>query len=818
MNRLIILFSAIMFVTPVPDSRAQDLILNSSVTGVCYAGTKVNKMYIPPPKGFDKAVGSKGSATINVIYSGFTAEAKNAMDYAVMILRAVLPSDANITIRANWQRLSTSGVLANSRITGFADGWTINAFKPDAIYPIALAEKIAGKRLNDDSEADIEITFNSAASWYTGLDGNTPVSQYDLVTVAIHETCHGLGFFDSMDTDVSLGWYGAGSVPVIYDLFVENLNERKLTDTLFFDNYSPALRSELTGGQLYFNGPLLKNYSGTRARLFAPSTWDPGSSVSHLDETRTPAVHSLMTPFIDKGEAIHDPGQWTLSILGDLGWINTRIVHKQLADTEEPVANVTLAATVISDTLYNRNKVGAVYSFDGFQTETVTFLTSFSGNDDFSAIINIPGYNISMEYYFFAEDHFLREYKMPSPGKRAPFRTFIGIDTIKPVIRHVAPGYVLDMIDTIKFEAAITDNIGIDTAFIEYRINDGITRYYGLSASDSVNFSAAIDFKDELLEGDDKIFYRITAIDKAMIPNTRVVPSAGYYEIAVEGTKAVVEGYSTDFEDIDNDFFMIGFKIEKPPLFSDFALHTRHPYESPEVNDSSLEYIAILRHPVIYRADGMIVSYREIVLVEPGEDGSIYGSMDFYDYVIIEGSKDFGKSWFRLTDGYDSRYNSAWLEAYNSRISGMNSNYTGRETDYFSRVINPQFPGNISEGDTIVIRFRLFSDPYAWGWGWAIDDFRINPLINNVDRTEITPFIIYPNPGTGMINVKSGSAENGKPILYSVYNSSGTCIRRDRTINDSEMRINISGYPSGIYIIVLQMDNKTTAVKYILIR
>ena len=35
-----------------------------------------------------------------------------------------------------------------------------------------------------------------------------------------------------------------------------------------------------------------------------------------------------MTPYIDKGEAIHDPGKFTISILGDLGWINTRIIHK----------------------------------------------------------------------------------------------------------------------------------------------------------------------------------------------------------------------------------------------------------------------------------------------------------------------------------------------------------------------------------------------------------------------------------------------------------------------------------------------------------
>jgi len=83
---------------------------------------------------------------------------------------------------------------------------------------------------------------------------------------------------------------------------------------------------------LYFNGTLLKkysasnNYPSSRAKLYVPSTWDSGSSVSHLDEsTATLQVDALMTPFIDKAEAIHDPGKLTFSILGDLGWINTRI-------------------------------------------------------------------------------------------------------------------------------------------------------------------------------------------------------------------------------------------------------------------------------------------------------------------------------------------------------------------------------------------------------------------------------------------------------------------------------------------------------------
>ncbi len=195
-----------------------------------------------------------------------------------------------MTIKASWTRISTAGVLGNSSITGFAAGWGIDALDPMAFYPVTVAEKIAGKSLNEDYEADVELVLNSTAKWYLGTDGNTPVSKYDLVTVVIHELCHGLGFFDSMDAENSAGSYGIGTIPIIYDKFVENLTGKKLTDTTYFKQNSVSLYQELVSGQLYFDGPLTRRYlSGNRARLYSPSEWDPGSSVSHLDETRTAA-------------------------------------------------------------------------------------------------------------------------------------------------------------------------------------------------------------------------------------------------------------------------------------------------------------------------------------------------------------------------------------------------------------------------------------------------------------------------------------------------------------------------------------------------
>ena len=65
---------------------------------------------------------------------------------------------------------------------------------PRVFYPVALAEKIAGKSLNTDLEGDLVLTINSSVNWYMGTDGQTPKTKYDLVTVVLHEVCHGLGF------------------------------------------------------------------------------------------------------------------------------------------------------------------------------------------------------------------------------------------------------------------------------------------------------------------------------------------------------------------------------------------------------------------------------------------------------------------------------------------------------------------------------------------------------------------------------------------------------------------------------------------------
>jgi len=78
-----------------------------------------------------------------------------------------------------------------------------------------------------------------------------------------------------------------------------------------------------TANNLRFTGEeAVQRNDGATVRLFSPSLFDAGSSVSHLNENTFPpgTENALMTPFLSAGEAVHRPGPVTLGIFTDIGW------------------------------------------------------------------------------------------------------------------------------------------------------------------------------------------------------------------------------------------------------------------------------------------------------------------------------------------------------------------------------------------------------------------------------------------------------------------------------------------------------------------
>ena len=53
---------------------------------------------------------------------------------------------------------------------------------------------------------------------------------------------------------------------------------------------------------------------------------------------------------------------------------------------------------------------------------------------------------------------------------------------------------------------------------------------------------------------------------------------------------------------------------------------------------------------------------------------------------------------------------------------------------------------DFSHGDKVLIRFRLFADQAAHGWGWAIDNLSIQAPVTNTEQPLNPEFSIYPVP------------------------------------------------------------------------
>jgi hypothetical protein len=228
---------------------------------------------------------------------------------------------------------SNSGVLGQAGpATAFRN--FANAPQANVWYAVALASSLAGTDLAAGlpDGASITASFNSNigtpgcisfATWYLGLDGNTPAGKIDLLETVLHEFGHGLGFlsFVSLQT----GALANGS-PDAYTLGMFD-NTTQMRWSVMSD--AQRFASMKNNGNLVFDGTNATAASGLltagkdgagHPKLYAPSTIQPGSSISHFDTTTSP--DQLMEPSDTPvtNHVVDVPNDLTMPLLRDLGW------------------------------------------------------------------------------------------------------------------------------------------------------------------------------------------------------------------------------------------------------------------------------------------------------------------------------------------------------------------------------------------------------------------------------------------------------------------------------------------------------------------
>jgi hypothetical protein len=251
----------------------------------------------------------------------FPVSAQAAFNAAASIWANLVQSTVPITINACWANLSSSSIL------GYSGGGTLyrdftGAPVANTWYTSSLANALHGSALST-SNFDMHITYNNGFAWYYGTDGLPPAGQYDLMSVVLHEMAHGLNFAGSMGYSSGSGSWGyTTGYPNIYDRFMRDNSGNQLIDTGVYSNPSAALGSALTSNNIWFHGSNAMAANGSvRVKMYAPSTWAPGSSYSHLDYTTFQGTaNRLMVYAISSGVSTHDPGPVAKGLLKDVGW------------------------------------------------------------------------------------------------------------------------------------------------------------------------------------------------------------------------------------------------------------------------------------------------------------------------------------------------------------------------------------------------------------------------------------------------------------------------------------------------------------------
>jgi hypothetical protein len=724
-----------------------------------------------------------------------------------------------------WQSLGTN-VLGSATPYTFYRNFD-GAQKDGVWYPIALAEKMANKELNPSSDPDIYASFNSdQTSWYYGT-GNI-FGKYDLTSVVLHEIGHGLGITHSYEVSGTNGQIQSlFGVPVVYESFIQNGASKNLVES--FTSPSADLATQLTGGNLFFKGPLSNAVPSAPTKLYAPTKYSAGSSVAHLDETTYPPgdINSLMTPTFAAAEVNHNPGPLAMALLQDMGWNNIHIKHTPLANTETTNQDFSVVCKIEKDTAYDASSVKLSYSINGAALTTVS-MTATGNADEFSAVIPHPtNPSVITTYYYFISVKDVIQRTFSTPGKlwQQGSTTHIDIiyafeagpDTKPPHINHTPTSFVKNSDTQLILSAIISDNIGVQGATVHWKINGAAKPDVTMTNTVDSTYSATLNFT--VADGD-LIQYQISATDKAIAQNVAYAPtSSTFYPVNVIAIGAAVDSYSNNFNSATTDFFGDNlFSINTPSGFSDGCINTSHPYPQSNPKDS-ISYVFELKFPIKLKASGKATMlFKEIALVEPGDAGTTWPDPAFYDYVIVEGSKDGGTTWRKLINGYDCRDQSVWVSQWNSNLDANgNSLATANPGLYKSRLINMLSTGYFKEGDAILIRFRLLSDQLAFGWGWAIDDLNIQSTITAVEPSaeEVS---VFPNPvSTDYLNVTLPVGT--KASSYEMLNTMGQPVSAKSFDSEvSQQQIYVGNLHGGVYLVRVNVDQQVITKKIIVAR
>lgn len=246
---------------------------------------------------------------------------------------------------------SGSAVLGQAGPAAVEFDYSTHNITPHALYNQQLGSD------SDSGTPEINAQFNSAidnndnclyaTNWYYGFDAPTG-NDKSLLSVVLHEILHGMGFLSYMGSNgVSTGgWNTSNGFEEGFDPYTRMLKDESTGSMLTALSSSARVSAMTSGTNLVWSGTNVNTESpsysagvnNSQIQLYAPSSYESGSSVSHFDTAVT--ANELMEP--QYTEFLNTAGL-AEQLLVDIGWSYNTTNLPNSAPVMTQITSVTLA-------------------------------------------------------------------------------------------------------------------------------------------------------------------------------------------------------------------------------------------------------------------------------------------------------------------------------------------------------------------------------------------------------------------------------------------------------------------------------------------
>jgi subtilisin-like proprotein convertase family protein len=223
------------------------------------------------------------------------------------------------------------------------------------------------------------------------------------------------------------------------------------------------------------------------------------------------------------GQAFVDRG-----ILSELP-IELEISHSPLGDIENVngpyplLASMTHTFPIDSALVYYRFGTDTIF--------TMLMMAPTANPDEYLGQIPGPGYPSEINYFVRVVDSLGISANLPADAPLTTFSFLAGPDTVFPVITHQPLNDFPDVSWPPVIYATVTDNIGVDSVWVEFRIADGPWISAPLAPVDTTDVWWGA-LSGSVVAGD-SVEYRIGAMDSSSNSNLTFLPASGFYSFEI---------------------------------------------------------------------------------------------------------------------------------------------------------------------------------------------------------------------------------------------------------------------------------------------